>query len=406
MVPTKAQKIGATMLIAGTAIGAGMLGMPIVSGVCGYYLSICLILFCFLLMLANLFLLLEATLYCKDPYANIISLAREHLGKIWSIICWVCFMLLLYAVVASYINAGADLMTQMLDPYKKLNIETCMFIFSIIFGTIVLLGVSSIDKMNRVLMVGLIVTFFMIVGLMTPFLSMENLSVSGQLKYVPNAFPIIAAAFTSHLVLPSVRAYIQNTESLKRILMIGSLIPLVLYILWQTAVIGISEKSGPYSLIGFATTRSPIGDFLDFLIVKHHLFMIGTITELFFLFAITTSFLGVLLSLNDFLADGLKIIEKTFKVRCMLLALSMVPPLFFAIFSHSAFTLTLNFAGLFIAILYCIIPALVVIKNRLHHHTVEFTLPGGWPAIGLILIFGIMFAILSLMSSQGWLPHP
>ena len=122
MIPTKAQKIGATMLIAGTAIGAGMLGMPIVSGVCGYYFSICLILFCFFLMLANLFLLLEATLYCKDPYANIISLAREHLGTVWSVICWVCFMLLLYAVVASYINAGADLMTQMLEPYKKINI--------------------------------------------------------------------------------------------------------------------------------------------------------------------------------------------------------------------------------------------------------------------------------------------
>ena len=406
MVPTKAQKIGATMLIAGTAIGAGMLGMPIVSGVCGYYLSICLILFCFFLMLANLFLLLEATLYCKDPYANIISLAREHLGTVWSVICWVCFMLLLYAVVASYINAGADLMTQMLEPYKTINIETCMLIFSVIFGAIVLLGVSSIDKMNRILMVGLIVTFVMIVGLMTPFLSLKKLSVPGQLKYVPNAFPIIAAAFTSHLVLPSVRAYIQNTKSLKRVLMIGSLIPLVLYLMWQTAVVGIAETSGQYSLIGFATTRSPIGDFLDFLIIKHHLYTIGTITELFFLFAITTSFLGVLLSLNDFLADGLNITDKTFKTRCMLLSLSLIPPLFFAIFSQSAFTLTLNFAGLFIAILYCIIPALVVIKNRLRGNSAEFILPGGWPAITIILVFGILFALLSLMSSQGWLPHP
>ena len=406
MIPSKAQKVGATMLIAGTAIGAGMLGMPIVSGVCGYFASICLILFSFLLMLANLFLLLEATLYCKDPYANIISLAREHLGTVWSIICWTCFMLLLYAVVASYINAGADLMTQMLEATFPMEIEACMLIFSAIFGSIILLGVSSIDKMNRVLMVGLIVTFILIIALMTPFLSLKKLSMHGQLKYIPNAFPIIAAAFTSHLVLPSVRAYIQNTESLKKILLIGSLIPLILYIMWQTAVVGIAEKTGAYSLMGFATTRSPIGDFLDFLIVKHQLYMIGSVTELFFLFAITTSFLGVLLSLNDFLADGLNITEKTMKVRFKLLALSIVPPLFFAIFSQSAFTLTLNFAGLFIAILYCIIPALVVIKNRKNQNTAEFILPGGWPAIAVILFFGILFAFLSLMSSQGWLPHP
>ena len=134
--------------------------------------------------------------------------------------------------------------------------------------------------------------------------------------------------------------------------------------------------------------------------------MIGTITELFFLFAITTSFLGVLLSLNDFLADGFKITEKTFKIRFMLLSLSIIPPLLFAIFSQSAFTLTLNFAGLFIAILYCIIPALVVIKNRMANNTAEFILPGGWPVVSVVLMFGILFAILSLMSSQGWLPHP
>lgn len=394
------------MLIAGTAIGAGMLGMPIVSGVCGFFTSICLILVCFLVMLANLFLLLEATLYCHDPHANIISLSREHLGPIWSIICWVSFMLLLYSVVASYISAGADLMSEMIGDYLHLSLESYMIFFSVIFSIIVIMGISSIDRINRILMIGLMISFVIIVGLLTPFLSVKHLVFEGHYKYVPNALPIIAAAFTSHLVLPSVRGYIQDLKSLKKILLIGSFIPLIMYLMWQTAVVGITEPIGKFSLLSIAQTRSPIADFLDYLVVKHHLETISAITEVFFLFAITTSFLGVLLSLNDFLADGLNITEKTLKTRFFLLSLSILPPLLFSISSQSAFTLTLNLAGLFIAILYCIIPALVVIKNRHLQVKVPYRLPGGKISLSIILVFGGLFAVLSLSSSQGWLPHP
>lgn len=404
--PTLAQKIGAIMLIAGTAIGAGMLGMPIVSGVCGFSNSMLLIMFCFITMLANLFLLLEATLYCKDPYANIIGLTREHLGPIWSAICWVCFMLLLYSILASYISAGGDLVLQIQPKFLNMSQDASMITFAILFSFVIILGVSSLDRVNRVLMLGLLGSFFLIVTMLMPFVTSKHLNYTGHPAYLANAFPIIAAAFTSHLVLPSVKSYVGNLNSVKQVLLIGSLVPLCLYVLWQLVVLGITHTTGPYSVHAIAISQSPISDFLNFLTVEHHLLTIGFLTKCFFLFAITTSFLGVLLSLNDFLADGFQVKDRSFKNRMYLLLLSITPPLFFALFSNSAFTLTLNFAGFFIAILYCIIPALVVIKCRRRHEPAAYKLPGGWPILIVLLVFGIVFAVASVMSSMGWLPHP
>lgn len=404
--PSLAQKIGAIMLIAGTAIGAGMLGMPIVSGVCGFSSSMILILICFFAMLANLFLLLEATLYCKDPYVNIIGLTREHLGPIWSAICWTCFMLLLYSILASYISAGGDLVLQIQPSFIDLSQNMTMFLFATLLSIVILLGVSSLDQLNRILMIGLLGSFLLIVSMLTPFVSQKNLVYTGHIKYLVNAFPIIAAAFTSHLVLPSVKSYVGDLKSVKQILLIGSLVPLILYIFWQLVVLGITQTSGPFSVYSIAISRSPISDFLDYLIREHQLVMIGLLTKCFFLFAITTSFLGVLLSLNDFLADGLNIRERSFKNRIFLLLLSIIPPLFFALFSNSAFTLTLKFAGFFIAVLYCIIPVLVVMKNRRHNKPVDFKLPGGWLSLVILYIFGLLFAFASILSSFGWVPHP
>lgn len=394
------------MLIAGTAIGAGMLGMPIVSGVCGFSNSMLLILFCFVTMLANLFLLLEATLYCKDPYANIIGLTREHLGPAWSAVCWTCFMLLLYSILASYISAGGDLVLQIQPKFLDMSQNISMIAFAILFSFVIILGVSSLDRLNRLLMIGLLGSFFIIVSMLMPFVSSKHINYTGHPAYLANAFPIIAAAFTSHLVLPSVKSYVGNLNSVKQVLLIGSFVPLGLYVLWQLVVLGITHTTGPYSVHAIAVSQSPISDFLHFLTVEYHLVTIGILTKCFFLFAITTSFLGVLLSLNDFLADGFQIKDRSLKNRFYLLILSIAPPLFFALYSNSAFTLTLNFAGFFIAILYCIIPTLVVIKNRRQNKPAAFKLPGGWPTIIALFVFGIIFAAASIMSSMGWLPHP
>ncbi|MAJ82520.1 MAG: hypothetical protein CMF41_06355 [Legionellales bacterium] len=400
------QRIGAALLLAGTAIGAGMLGMPFVSGVCGYLPTIVVMLLCFGIMLANLFLLLEATLYCKNENVNIIGMSREHLPHQWSIICWISFMLLLYSIIASYMNAGGDLISFLVNQnhYIHINKLIGILIFTIIFACVVLMGTAFIDHVNRIFMVGLLVTFFIVSWSLSSFVSINSLSTPSQLLYIPHSIPIITAAFTSHLILPSLKSYIKDIPDLRGVLFYGSLLPLILYLIWQTIVLGIVEPEGPLSITTIAQSKEPISYFFHILESKRTFQIIEIITQLFFFSAITTSFLGVLLSLNDFLADGLNMQAEKFSDRIKLILLSSLPPLFFTIVFKSAFTYAINFAALFIAILYAIIPSLVVLKCRKKNQTTEYKLPGGTPSVYIIFVFGCLFAVLSIMNVYHMLP--
>ena len=394
------------MLLAGTAIGAGMLGMPFVSGICGYFPTICVMIICFLIMLANLFLLLEATLYCSQPNVNIIGMAREHLPPIWSAICWVTFMLLLYSIIASYMNAGGDLMSfflsQSLQPISKTQ---GILLFSSIFSLIVMMGAVFIDHINRIFMVLLLVTFFIVAISLNQLFEINHLMTQHHYEYIPYSLPIITAAFTSHLILPSLKSYIPDLDALKKVLFYGSLIPLILYLIWQTTVLGIVEPKGPLSIFEISKSAQPISQFFKILESKNALARTEVMTQLFFFSAIATSFLGVLMSLNDFLADGLGLKQHKLSVRIRLILLASIPPLIFTLYFNNAFTYALNFAALFIAILYAIIPSLVVIKCRHHQMTSPYTLPGGNMMVYIIFIFGCLFALLSLLSVYDLLPH-
>tara|TARA_A100001015_G_scaffold309196_1_gene408168 strand:+ start:2349 stop:3569 length:1221 start_codon:yes stop_codon:yes gene_type:complete len=399
--------IGASLLLAGTAIGAGMLGMPFVSGVCGYHATLVVMFFCFSLMLANLFLLLEATLYCKDPNVNIIGMAREHLSKTWSYICWVSFMLLLYSILASYMSAGGDMISYLfIDKLGiPINKNWSILIFNIFFGIIILLGVESIDRVNRIFMLGLLSAFFIVVYNMFPLSKLSNLSNPGDLIYIPRAIPIITAAFTSHLILPSLKSYLSNTKVLRNVLFYGSLIPLFLYLIWQTIVLSIIQPSGPLSIHVISASPQPIYYFFSLLEQKKATSILIFTTQLFFFCAITTSFLGVLLSLIDFLKDGLNLRKHSFNNAAKTLGLALIPPYLFTLTLNAAFTYALNFAALFIAILYAIIPGLVVLKCRDINNHIEYILPGGRVCVHIIILFGTVFAVLSLMSVYNILPY-
>ena len=92
----KSKTIGCILLVAGTQIGAGMLALPITTGIAGFIPAIVLFSCAFVYMLMNLFVLLEANLSCPHQEANIISIAKQQLGRTGQGIAWLSFLLLLY----------------------------------------------------------------------------------------------------------------------------------------------------------------------------------------------------------------------------------------------------------------------------------------------------------------------
>lgn len=404
---------GGVMLIAGTAVGAGMLGLPLKTGVSGFFPAAFGLIAGFSFMLLSLFVLLEANFYLNNWDANIISMAKARLGVGAQAVAWFCFLMLLYAALAAYMTEGGGLMMQLWaslpeswQPAAGQDSFYGVSVFLLLFGSVVYFGTQIVDYVNRLLMIGLIGSFCTLV-----FASIPHVHLSYLNEFYPHAIiisvPVIIASFTSHLILPSLRIYLENDlQQIKKVLLYGSLIPLALYLIWEFIIVGMLPLQGENGLAAVAAAAHPVGSLAD--AMHGHLSgrFVGSILGGFSFFALVTSFLAVALSLSDFLSDGFGIPKASPSKRLLLLTMTFVPPLLVLILSaHSAvpvFLIALGYLGVFIAVLYGILPALMVWKGRyIENIESEYRAPGGKAALIFLLVGSLAIIAIQVHITMG-----
>lgn len=401
----KNKTIGSILLIAGTQIGAGMLALPITTAKGGLVNSLGLFVLSFLYMLLTLFLLLEANLYEESYEANIISMAKKRLGTFGQFIAWFSFLFLFYSVAAAYISAGGSLLGQVLTgPLTKATDLQGIFLFMIIFGGAILFGAWVVDHINRILMIALIASYLALIIFVIPHMNLSRLP-SGHPRYLLAAIPVVVLSFTSHIIVPSLRAYLSNEIApLKKALLIGSIVPLLLYCIWELLILGVMPVSGPSSLAAIASGPHPVASLAEALKNNLGLTSIAIGVGSFSFFALVTSFLGVTLALMDFLADGFQI-KKDFKGRLFLFLVTITPPLIFALFFPSGFVLALSYAGVFVAILYGILPVIMIWKARYKEKLpAKFKVMGGKFTLIISLLGAILVILFQIAATLKWLP--
>lgn len=395
-------------MIAGTAIGAGMLALPLTTAAAGFYPTLLAFFACFLFMLYSVFLLLEANLMSEHPEANIISMTGERLGRWGQIVAWGAFLLLLYSVSAAYMSAGGSLITTLLNAIfsGQVPMFVGMFTFALAFGVIVYFGTHVVDHINKVLILGLILSFIFLLGKMAPFVHPEYTQTSQPL-YLLAAIPVIILSFTSHVIVPSIRTYLSgHVKQLVIALSIGTFIPLAFYVCWEFLILSLIPSSGPQGLVAIAKGPHPVAALTDTLKNNLGLHFIAAAVGAFSFCALVTSFLAVNLSLKDFLADGLKI-PKDSQGRVTLSLLTILPPLLYALFFPKGFTFALSYAGVFVAILYAILPALMVYQGRyIEQLKAPFRTPGGKMGLSIVLMGGFLVMGLEIMATLGYLAKP
>ena len=393
--------LGGILLVAGTTVGAGMLALPIKTGMGGFFPASALFIIGFVYMLLALFMLLEANLYEKNMESNIISMAKKHLGWMGQFVGWFSFLFLYYAVTAAYMDAGGSLIAKLFVPGEVTKSQSLMgiYAFILVFGSVVFFGAWLIDYVNRFLMLGLIAAYFAMVIFVVPHIEVTNLLGADPVALLP-AVPIVMLAFTSHVILPSLRIYLKDdVPLLRRVLMFGSLVPLIFYLVWEMTILGVIPLEGANGLAAVAHSETPVADLTFILRNSLGLTWLAVTVGFFSFFALVTSFLAVALGLTDFLADGFQI-KKTIAGRFWLLILSIGPPMFFTIYYPGLFLMALGYAGVFVAILYGILPPLIVWRARyMAKLTAKYTMPGGKPMIFVVLIGGILVVAFQIAST-------
>lgn len=373
---------GAILLISGTSIGAAMLALPVTTGRSGFFLSIGTMFAVWAFLAYSAYMILEVNLSLPKD-GNLISMAEHTLGKPGKYVSWVSYLFLLYALNTAYIAASTSFFADGMQAVFGFvpNKAVCMIPVLLLFAYLLAKGLKRIDHWNRLLMFGLLLSYILLLASTIFKINLPNIFNFSPQTILPS-LSIVVTAFGYHIVIPSIIPYLHNDEkSIKRAISLGSFIPFIAYVLWQLAVLGLVPATGPNS-IEFAHEVGLNGSEILALATKSP--YIAILAQGFAFFAIMTSFLGVSISLYDFLKDGLKI-EKDSESKLKLYLFAFAPPVFFALYDPHVFFSALDYAGAFgVVTLLALVPAWMVFAKR---YRLQKT--GGYKApigkIGLII---------------------
>lgn len=386
--------IGGVALIAGTAIGAAVLALPVITAHLGFGQTIIIYGLCWFFMTVGALYLLEANLLVGYG-TNLISMAEKTLGVPGKYFTWIIYLILLYALTAAYLSGVSAWIQQGLEHIQiSLNPFGCAFIATVLTTFIIILGTSVTDWVNRFLVIGLIAAFATLLFVVSEHVDVSKLFLR-QDVFDLTPLPIIITAFGSAIVIPTLTEYLHGKpRQLLWVVLIGSIIPLLVYIIWEFVILGIIPISGDPGLLQIQQHGHPATDIPAALQNLLQTPLITKASTCFSIFALITSLLGVCLSLFDFLADGLHL-NKNKRDKVLLTLITFVPPLGFVIFFPLGFTVALSFAGLFVAILLGILPAMMVWQGRYHlKQEKPLQIVGGKFMIILTILFFLFVCVI------------
>ena len=148
----KSKILGSTLIIAGTTIGAGMLALPLTSAGIGFSTSLIIMLALWAVMTYTALLMVEVHQYASQD-ATLHSLARELLGSKGQWVATAAMMFLFYSLCAAYIAGGGSQFAERITTLTTLEVPNAFatVIFTFVVASIVTIGTSTVDKVNRVL---------------------------------------------------------------------------------------------------------------------------------------------------------------------------------------------------------------------------------------------------------------
>lgn len=387
---TKSKRLGGVLIVAGTTVGGGMLALPIASASAGFGLSVLCLLSMWALMTYTALITLEMNLYFNKGVS--IAYAAEYtLGKVGKVVSTLTIALLFYTLLSAYMAGGASVLDQVVAYLFGINISKTMsaLLFGGILGAVTLARTRVVDVFNRGLLSIKTLFFVLIVAACIPNVNVALLThlPEGTISFYWGLIPLFFTSFGFHGSIPTIVNYIGlEPKKLRSTFVVGSLIPLLVYIAWEAVVLGVIPLSGDLSFSFIKQHHGDLGVFADTLSALAGGGWVVTACQGFTSIAVATSFLGVGLGLFDFMEEQLT--RRTKKPHVMLTGVvTFLVPFVFAVYYPEGFIRALGFAAIALSILAVIIPALIVWKLRSTRPTSVYVVSGG--------VLGLIVAILS-----------
>ena len=242
--------IYATATLVGTIVGAGMFGIPYVVAQSGFLIGA---VFLFILTIVSILLhLAYGEIAYKTPGKHrLVGYAEHYLGKYGKVIVTISLLIGFFGSLLVYIIISGEFLSELFSPL----FGGSSFVYSLIFFAIgslgVLKGLKLIEQLELViglLLCGIVLLIF--------FSGIFHLDVSNlksiNLKQFFLPYGVILWALAGGAAVPELKEVVKgNGKSYKKAIVLGTLIPAVLYFLFMFVVVGVSGgQTSPEAIQG------------------------------------------------------------------------------------------------------------------------------------------------------------
>lgn len=407
MKPILPPVVGGTMLVAGTAIGAGMLGLPMISAGMWFYWSTALLVISWFFMLRSSQALLEVNLHFQ-PGDSFHTLARSLLSPFWTALNGLSVAFVLYTLVYAYVSGGGSVVQHALAPLLGDNPPPRLYsslLFALLLAACIWWSSRAVDRLATLCMGGMIITLLISMLGMFGHLNMEILLDSngqgGEFIFIWCALSTYLTSFCFHASVPSLVKYMgKDGRTINKCLVYGTIIALVCYFAWILAADGVIPRQEYKTVIA---NGGNVGNLLAAAGSSIGTGLILRFLEIFSLLAVATSFLGAGLGLFDYMADLCNFDDSRLgRTKTMLITLG--PPMIFGLIWPDGFLPAIGWAGLAASIWSVLVPAMMLMAGRRQFAPGGYAAPGGNLVAPALILYGTLVGVCHILFVFDLLP--
>ncbi|MDR3317661.1 MAG: hypothetical protein LBS71_02550 [Puniceicoccales bacterium] len=333
------------LFIAGNAIGAGVLGLPVALGGAGLWPSLAAMVLLYAAMLYTGHILADFVI--KTQAFDLPSLFQKTLGNLGLITFSIAYFTLFFCLLVAYWTGLGSIFAKVTFPCRE-----CLVLF---IAILLFRGFRSIGPLNVLLTGSLMLAFGVLIVLIFQIKS-EVLTRIGDLSVLNRSLAVILCSYGFHGAVPFVCRQLDfDRQSIGRAITWGTLFPFLFNVI--ILLVSFRALSSEELRAGLAQGL-PIFSILS---QKGGMQLCALWGQIFSFFAIITSLIGVSVTVGNALQDCFS--EKAMKLS--IIAITVFLPFAISVYNPSIFIRTLELSGgIFLNIIAGILPLMAKIKEK------------------------------------------
>jgi len=225
-----------TFTLTGTIIGAGILGLPYVFAKSGFLAGLFWLIVLGAVMIFTNLALGEVTLRTRGKH-QLAGYAEKYLGKWAGRIMFLAMIFGVYSALLAYLIGEGESIARIVP--GSINPIFIGIIFWVIMTVLLREGLKGLKKIETY---GVLAIILIVVGIFIKFLPQINTANLNTFNMGAFTIPIgvVIFAMLGFTSIPELRNEIRGQEKLfKRAIILGSIIPIILYILFSAVFVGV-----------------------------------------------------------------------------------------------------------------------------------------------------------------------